>query len=447
MKNHVHSLVAKCAAVLFSIVLSGCATYRPRPLPTAPDLTRVPQLTMPARQFEVPGLAPHTISPDGLDETAVMMLAVFNNPDLKTARLKAGVANAQLLEAGLLPDPQFGAGFAESALNYGGALSLSQDIRALLTRGAAKASARAAQKQVNLNILWQEWQVAERARELFIQSRADTEVEGVLNATRALLQDSYDRNRAAMERGDETSITVAADLNALADADASIRQLQAEVILNRHDLNALLGLQPEVQLHLIGQPERQALTQTQFDAAVASLPRRRADLLALQAGYQSQEENLRRAILEQFPSMSAGVEFERDPVEGVNAAGPQVTLTLPIFNRNRGQIAIQRATRDVLRQTYQARLDAAEGQADQVWRTAQNMSDQLQQLNSQLPLLKNAATAAEESFRQQNLNPGLYVTTRSNYLAKQVEAIRLRASLDTALSALRILLGLPLNAP
>jgi len=84
----------KLTACLLGLMLSGCASYHSHPLPTAPDLARVPELTVPARQFWLPGLPPHPISPDGLDETTVVMLAVFNNPDLKAARLQAGVASA-----------------------------------------------------------------------------------------------------------------------------------------------------------------------------------------------------------------------------------------------------------------------------------------------------------------------------------------------------------------
>jgi outer membrane protein, heavy metal efflux system len=237
------------------------------------------------------------------------------------------------------------------------------------------------------------------------------------------------------------------DLSVLADANASLRQLQIEVNLTRHQLNELLGLQPDAQLLLIGPIEMPALSQSQVAAALLTLPRRRADLLALEAGYQSQEENLRRAVLAQFPSMSAGVKLDRDPVEGVNSFGPEVTLTLPIFNRNRGQIAIQRATRDVLRQAYQAQLDAATSETDQVWRATQIMAAQLKDLNAQLPLLEKTATAAEQSFQQNNLDAGLYVSTRSDFLTKQAEAIRLRASLENAQSALSILLGQPFKAP
>ena len=433
-------------AILIIFAITGCATYKPHPLPTAPDLTNTVELTVPATQLDVPGLEPHTISPQGLDVTAVMTLAVLNNPDLKAARLQANVARAQVLEAGLLPDPQFGASFATSALNYGGVLSLNQDIQAILTRGAAKAAAKASQTQVHLNILWQEVQVAEKARELFIQAQSDDRLLEVLKANQSLLAENYHRAQAAMERGDETSTTVASDLILLSDADTALRQLQIDDNLTQHALDTLVGLDPNAKLHLIGQAQLQPLTRARFEEAVSALPHRRVDLLALQAGYQSQEENLRRAVLAQFPSLSAGVDLERDPVEGVNAVGPEVTLTLPIFNRNRGQIAIQRATRDLLRQQYQAQLDAASSQADEIWKATEIMTAQLKDLDTQLPELKNTAVAAEQSLHQNNLNAGLYVSAQSNFLAKQTEGIRLRASLENARSALSTLLGLPFDA-
>jgi outer membrane protein TolC len=433
--------------ILASLTLCGCATYRPQPLPTAPDLASAAQLTVPAAQLAVPGLKPHVISPQGLDVTAVMTLAVLNNPDLKAARLQENVAGTQLLQAGLLPDPQLGASFATSALNYGGVLSLNQDIQAILTRGAAKAAARASGTQVHLNILWQEIQVAERARELFIQAQSDDRLLTILDASRALLTENFHRAQAAMERGDETSTTVASDLTLVSDADATLRQLQIDINLTRHELNALLGLDPSVKLHLIGTPQFQSLSQAKFEDAVTALPRRRIDLLALQAGYRSQEENLRRAVLAQFPSLSAGVDLERDPVEGVNAIGPEVSLTLPLFNRNRGQIAIQRATRDLLRGQYQAQLDAAASQADQLWKAIAIMSAQLKDLDAQLPLFESTAAAAEQNLRRNNLDAGMYVATQSNLLTKQTEEVRLRASLENAQSALSTLLGMPFETP
>lgn len=133
-------------------------------------------------------------------------------------------------------------------------------------------------------------------------------------------------------------------------------------------------------------------------------------------------------------------------MEGVNDFGPSVTLKLPLFNRNRGQIAIQRATRAVLRQTYQARLDQAVGNADQVWKATRILQGQLRNLEARLPTLQKTAVATDQNVRRYNANLGLYVGVESSYLAAQAEAIRVRAALENARSALRTLLGLPFGS-
>ena len=434
------------AARFGALLLAGCATYHPEALPNAPDLAGSPVLTVPAKQFEIPGLTPHPFPANGLDETAVVTLAVLNNPDLKAARLRAGVADAQLLEAGLLPDPQVSAGLSRSALHTGYSLGLAEDVQALLTRGAAKAAAKAHGRQVNLEILWQEWQVAEKARELFIQSAADRQLRGILTETRRVLADHYRRDEAALKSGNATAMAVSVELMAWTDADAQLRRLELDANQTRHALNQLLGLAPDAPLALIGRSESHPLSPEEFQAAVAAMPHRRPDLLALRAGYQSQEERLREAILAQFPSVSAGVEQARSAEEGVHTSGFTVNLTLPLLNRNRGQIAIQRATRALLRQTYQARLDQAVSEADQVWRATQIMARQVTDVDARLQALKDDGAAAEPEFQRGDLDAAAYVNLKTRLLLEQADAIRLRVALEKAQAALEILLGLPLDA-
>jgi outer membrane protein TolC len=439
--------LSKLAFSLALVCLSGCAVYHPVRLPVAPDLTPAPSLTVPASEFWLPGLKPQPFPKNGLDETAVVTLAVFDNPNLKAARLEAGVASAQLLQAGLLPDPQLNADFAKSALNYGGDIGLSADVQALITRRAAKAAARANQQRVYLNILWQEWQVAQRARQLFIESRSDARLLEVMTSARNFFAERYHEDQAALGKDDLTLSAATADLTLLTNAENELRQFQLNASMTRHQLNQLLGLQPGVQLHLIGPTGAQLLSKAEFQAAVTALRHRRADLLALQAGYQAQEQSVREAILAQFPNLSAGVVYSRDPVEGANDFGPTFTLSLPIFNRNRGHIAIQRATRALLRQTYQARLDEAVSQAAQVWNATEIMRRQLRDLDARLAVLRKTAAATKQGFGQANVSAALYVSVESSLLTTEAEEIQLRAALGNAQSALDTLLGLPFTSP
>lgn len=434
----VTTVVASCASLL-----TGCAIYHAKPLPTGPDLARSPALTVPATNLGVPGVEPEPLDPaKGLTEANVVTLAVLDNPRLQAVRRQAGVARAQLLAAGLIPDPQVSAGLSKSALSSGYSASLGEDIQALLTRGAAKGAARAHLEKVNLDILWQEWQVASRARQLFIESRMLGELRRILRQRRTLLATLYARDESSLERGFVTASAVTADFAAWNSAETEWRALELRENRTRHALDELLGLAPGVELRLRGPSADRPVTTAQFRSALAALPHRRPDLLALQAGYHSQEEQLREAILAQFPLIQAGVEKARDPVENVGTVGFDVTLTLPLFNRNRGPIAAGRASRAYLYQAYQASLDETTNQADQVWQAVMIMQRQLEALDERLSGLEHAAAAAKESLQRGTSSLTDYSSVDDNALAAKAQEIRLRASLEQGRAVLATLLVL-----
>lgn len=432
-------LLAGCASVL-----SGCAVYHPKPLPVEPDLARAPALTVPAASLDLPGLKPQLLDPArGFTEINIITLAVAGNPQLKAQRLQAGVARAQLLDAGLLPDPQIAVGLSTSSQLTGYSATLTEDIRALITRGTAQDAAAAHVQQVNLDILWQEWQVAEHARELYIQALELRRLRGVLDRRRRLLARLYRRDQLSLGRHYATVGDINADVTAWMSAEADWRTLELRENKTRHALNQLLGLDPDVRLRLRGKPDSRPLSKAQYRAALAALSHRRADLLALQAGYRSAEANLREAILAQFPLVSATVQKARSAEEGVQTIGFDVTLTLPLFNRNRGAIAIGRASRAHLSQIYQSRLDKAVSQADRVWNAACIMQRQLGMLDARRSQLEQAAAAARDSLRRGELSLADYVRVDSNVLAVRTQTIRLQASIERARAALATLLALP----
>jgi outer membrane protein TolC len=439
IRRGVMGWVTVCACLL-----AGCAVYHARPLPIAADLSHSPALTVPSSDLGVPGLEPEPFDPaKGLTETNIVTLAVVDNPRLKAVRAQAGIARAQLLGAGLLPDPQLSAGLSRSALFTGYSASLAQDIQALVTRGAARDAARAHLREVNLNILWQEWQVAAQARQLYIQTRALDQLQQVLDQRRTVLATLYARDQASLKQGFMTVSAVTADFIAWDAAETQWRSFELQDNQARHALNELLGLAPDAPLRLAGPSREHSVTASEFQSALGRLPQR-PDLLALQAGYRSQEEQLREAILAQFSLISAGVEKARDPAENIPSVGFTVTLTLPLFSRNRGPIAVGRATRSSLYQAYQASLDEATNEADQVWKAVLIMQHQLQTLDQRLAGLEQGVTAARQSLGRGTVTFADYANADSDALATQAEEIQLRASLDQAQAALAVLLAMPL---
>lgn len=433
------AVIAACAAIL-----AGCAVYHARPLPKAPNLASVPSLSVPVARLRVSWLKPQTFHPAmGLSETNAITLAVADNPELKAARLAAGVARAQLLVAGLLPDPQIGGGLSKSSLLTGYNVSVAEDIAALVTRGAAERAAGDHLRQVHLNILWQEWQVAERARELFIESRAATRLRPVLDARRKLQSRLYHADMRMLRDGDSTRDAVTADFDAWKSAETAWTAFELRENRTRHALDALLGLAPDVRLRLRGNSRPDQVSRTQYRAALANLSYRRPDLLALRAGYRSAEARLRAAILAQFPLLRAGVTKSRSAGDGIPSIGFNVDLTLPLFNRNQGGIALARASRAELFRSYEARLDAATGEADTIWGALRIMHRQLQILDAHRAALMRTAGVARKSLARGSESLKDYVPLEVSALTTQAEAIQLRASLQKAQAVLATLLALP----
>src|SRR5574337_1665227 len=165
----------RAAGIGIALVLSGCATYHPLPLGPGHGASSVDRLSAPTMAMPLPMLPTHRFDPsDGLDATEVAMLAVVNSPELRLKRDALGIARAQAFAAGLLPDPQLAlsADFPRQSgagLNTAYSLGLSEDITALLTRSSRKAAARSQASQVNLDLLWAEWQTVAQARLMFDQ--------------------------------------------------------------------------------------------------------------------------------------------------------------------------------------------------------------------------------------------------------------------------------------
>ncbi|MDE2489252.1 MAG: TolC family protein [Elusimicrobia bacterium] len=442
MRLRLRAFVAAGTALL----ASGCASYSSLSLPTTPDAALAAGVPSSGSGVRTQDIALSTGAASTLTEADVMSLAVIRDPDLKAARLKAGVAQAQTFEAGLLPDPRLAAGLGRGPEFTGFSLGVSENLKAFVVRPAVTAAARARGRQVDLAVLWQEQQAALSAGRLFIRIQQDEALKGVIERRRALLARQYQLDQADFQQSAAAIRKVSADLSVLSDADAQLRQLQLGADAARHELNYLLGLAPEARPTLEGADATrpQALPEERFKITLASLAAHRVDLQALRAGYESQEQRLRAAVRAQFPPLDAGLQWGEDAAEGKHTTGLTVGLGLPIFNGNRGRVAVERATRAALRAAYQARLDRAQNEADEIWQATNIMTEQLEQLRKQTSALKTIAHAAEQQFRSGGMDAGAYVGLETSLLQDEEESIRLDAKLDADHLALNALLGLPL---
>jgi outer membrane protein TolC len=427
-------------------LIAGCAAYAPKPLDPAPSLPdRISAITVGPASMSLPELRHHTFDPsDGLDMTEIAMLAVVNNPDLQLARDDAGIAQAQAFAAGLLPDPQvslardypFTGAYTSSAF----ALGLSYAINALITYSTNKAAAQADLDKAHLNLLWQEWQIVAKARVLFARITQQDAVMNVLIETRALVSDRYQRTRQALDEGLLTLDAVTPHLTALQDVQRQINELERQLNQNRHDLNALLGLSPELVLPLVGNAQLPPIDESRLAAVLPKLVRNRPDLRALGAGYAAQDAHYRAAILGQFPALTVGGTRSRDNTD-VNSRGFNVTINLPIFSGGRGDVAIAVATRQRLYDEYRQRVTIAQGEVQRILDEERIDFRQLRDIELGLAALEQAAAQARAAFTARAIDALAFAGVESSLLAKRVEKLNLEESILEQQVALRALVG------
>jgi outer membrane protein TolC len=418
-----------CGVLALVTVLTsaaGCATYKPRPLPAAPDVKAHPDaLRSDVARFRLVPLRPIRIEPaDGLDPLEVAVLAVLNSPDLAAKRAALGVSTAQVFAAGLLPDPQFSASSATPIAGpdtqQGFSVSPSLDLAGLLQRAQARRAARSTARQADLDLLWAEWGVAQQARALAETALADEARVANLQAVLAAAGARSDRSSAALARHDVTAQTAAADLAVKLDAQTLLATALHDAQKARRDLNALLDLQADVRLPLVAAAEPQTYSADAIEQALQALPGRRPDLLALQAGYAGQDANLRKAILAQFPLTQIALAFARDTA-GVTSIGPAAAFALPIFNGGRGQVRIQEATREQLRAEYQARLDQAQAEVASAQGELTGALALRQSLRADVPRLEALAAPAQAALARRDIDSQTYLTLTQSMLSRRAD--------------------------
>lgn len=438
-----------------TILLSaGCTTYHPRPLDQTSTLAAsvaqllTQNLAHPANDKQARRVRTIDLS-DGLDLTEIGILTAINNPDLISARRQANVAGAQLFAAGLLPDPQIGFGVDRPTGNGSGAglvdartLSLGYDIVPLITHQAQVDAARGARDKVRLDLLWQEWQQVQQAQTLAVQFQAERQQLQLLRPLRDYYRAQYQHSSRALRQGNVTLAVTGTDLTALVSTTSQINQLEQQHNQTRHALNLMLGLAPNAKLPLAPLPQPATLNRAQMHAQLQRLPALRPDLLALQAGYASQEARVRGAVLAQFPALGITINRANDTSD-IKTVGVSINLNLPLFSGNRGNIAIERATREQLRDEYRARLAQARSDVDRLLTLQTLLDHHRHTLDQQLPQLQQLARRARNAYQRGDLDALTFLNLESTWVNQRLEQIRLQqAAWDNRL-ALGTLLVLP----
>jgi cobalt-zinc-cadmium efflux system outer membrane protein len=381
----------------------------------------------------------------GPDDAAA--IALYSNPALRAIRDRRGLAAAQLVQARVLPnivasyarDYVTGGNTAGATTAYN--FSAGWEFTALIPFLPKQTAAQKNLRSVDLDIAWQEWQIAENARTAVYRVLAlDAQVTQAREANRGL-QESTEAMRKATEAHEKTVLDLSAAESSSQDSRGIMLALEQEFDKQRLGFNKILGMKPEINVRLrtglslpghVEPPDEHDL--------IDNIESRRLDLLGLRQGYQSQDATVRAAILAQFPKMSVAFVRARDNTN-VQSTGFNVAVDVPIFDRNQGVIATDRATRQRLldeynQRVFEARSDIAVAMAD-----LRSLDRQVAAAKEALPVFERLVSSAETARQQNNVDVLSYYNARNSLLQKRIQLIKLEEQLLEALTALEIASG------
>ena len=446
--------------LLLTLLLpAGCQSYHGKPLNsrTLAQALATPswrKLRIAVKKTSLIQLPKTMLSPSqALTPNRAAALALILNPALRAFRDLHGEASAQLLQAGMLTNPQLSAntgfvtgGFRTNTFNAYG-VGVNWNIRQLIDRQARISAARYQLKQVDLAVAWREWQTAQAARlAVYAMAAAKAQLREAL-LSRGELGKVYSVARRAGKLGLVTLLDMGLVLHASQQAKALVLVSEQSLAESQVDLARAMGLpagttftlSPSVRLPATFRLPSVALLEKKVQ-------RRRLDLLALRMGYQSQQERLRAAVLRQFPSVSIGF-LQASDANNVHTTGFGVSINLPIFDRNQGRIAQTRATRRVLYDDYIARVFEARADIGAAAVNIRALRRRISQAQSSARQYNLLAQRELQGLRTRNLDIGVYAAAVAQSEQARIQLVKLRYQLIRNLIALELASGDALAKP
>lgn len=364
----------------------------------------------------------------GLNLDHARAIALLNNPDLRSRMDGLGVAQADLVQAGLLTNPVFGVGLGFSS-GVGGTstqFSLVQELVNLFTRGRRKQVA-------SLQLEADQAAVASSALDLLASVESAYRTIQASQGTRDLDETLLESAQAASElarrqyeAGNISELTYQTQASFTEQARLDLARAEAKVMEDREVLNRLLGLWGTDTAWKIteGLPELPH-EEMPLDRLESLAVGQRLDLRAAQSQAKALLEAATLARKTRFtPNVDLGVRAEKD-AEGTRTLGPTLGVELPIFDHGQGRVA---------------RLEALARQADdRVTARAVDIRSEVRSAREHL----RAARAVAEQYRDvilprrervvqlaQDSYNGMLLGVYDLILAKQAQTAAYRDYLD-----------------
>jgi len=436
---------------LVAVAAAGCRSYKAEPLDLDAHRADVrarladpePVAAFAARLRAAGASAPERFDPaDGLTPAEGEVLALFFNADLRLARARAGIAQADAETAGLWADPVFGfdaaevlSGGANSEFGLTLGFTLPVSGRLAADRDRARAAHEAARRRVaaaewrtraEVRRAWAAWTAAVERRRVLEDA---SERVGRLVELAGTLGDSGELRRA------ETRLFAVA----LAERRAAVTGAALGERRARTALLGLLGLAPDDAVELVPALAAPEPVEPEPGDPGARLVARNPTLAARRAEYRVAEEKLRLEIRKQYPDISLGAGYGNEDDDRLLLG---ISVPIPVLNANRKGIAGAAAERKLARVAAQTTFERLARELAGAQATRAAARERRRRFEDEVvPLLAEQAAELDRLMELGEVDALLLLETATRQVAAKLRLLDLRLEEARAASRVRELLG------
>jgi cobalt-zinc-cadmium efflux system outer membrane protein len=285
----------------------------------------------------------------GLTRTRAVEIALVNSPDLQATYEALGISQADMVQAGLLRNPSFGAdiGFR---MNSGQTdelrLSLVQDFLDLFVLPLRKEIAREQFEADTLRVANRALEVASAVEKAFVSAQAGVELVAFRRTVVEATSAAAELSQRQFDAGNVSDLDRATEAALFQQARLDLAREEIELLEARENVNRLLGLWGETTSWRFAEklPPLPSAEPT-LDRLESFAMSRRLDVAVArrQAALLSKAVDLARTT-RLVGRLDIGVDMHQDP-NGPRLIGPNFVIELPLFDQRQATIARLEAQR------------------------------------------------------------------------------------------------------
>lgn len=278
-----------------------------------------------------------------LTAQSAVQIALFNNRDLQSEYEELGIAQADLVQAGLLSNPVL---FASIRFPKGGTggnnveFNLGKDFLDILLRPARQRIAGKEFTRVKLRVANAVLNLSAEVQSAFYRVQGHRQLVGLMAISAEAAQVSYQLAKRFDDAGNLSELELAQERSAAAEMSAELMRAKADYQSARDHLNRLLGL---INKHrfwsLAHELPKLAEVDPSLDFAEEAAIQNRLDLRSAKREIEQLAEALEiTRDYRWIGGASVGVSTEREP-DGGRVSGPNFSVEIPIFDQRQADIA------------------------------------------------------------------------------------------------------------